>query len=497
MADTNTTLYGFVKPEVGASADTWGSKLNQGFDDLDALMGATVTAGSANAYTLTTGLSLASLVNGQSFVVKWSFANTGAATLNVDGLGAVALTRNGTTALASGDNVSGDYARVVYDSTGPRFRIVSAGVMDADLAAIAALGYTSGSYIIVKTAADTWSLQTVTAAGLALLDDADNSAQRTTLALGTAATQNTGTSGATVPLLNAANTASDTFTVNKAAGGASQITIGGSNAQDSTLVLNTNAGQARSISFRTAGTNRAIFNLNNTAESGANAGSDPRFSTYDDAGTLLRVDLSITRSNGNWAIAGTSVTIGGTQAYRASSTDVALADGGTGASLADPNADRIMFWDDSAGAVGWLAAGSGLVITTTTMAVDFATTAQIRNNTADKVVGTDEAWASIDTVALTDAATIAVDMSAGINFTVTLGGNRTLGQPTNTKVGQSGFVRVVQDGTGSRTLAYHADWKFDGGTDPVLSTAAGTTDILFYQVIAANFIYASLAKGVA
>lgn len=44
-----------------------------------------------------------------------------------------------------------------------------------------------------------------TAAGRALLDDATASDQRSTLGLGTAATQNTGTSGATVPLLNGTN----------------------------------------------------------------------------------------------------------------------------------------------------------------------------------------------------------------------------------------------------------------------------------------------------
>lgn len=52
-----------------------------------------------------------------------------------------------------------------------------------------------------------------TAAGRALLDDAAASNQRTTLGLGTAATANTGTTGAVVPLLNGTNVhASGQFT---------------------------------------------------------------------------------------------------------------------------------------------------------------------------------------------------------------------------------------------------------------------------------------------
>jgi hypothetical protein len=100
--------------------------------------------------------------------------------------------------------------------------------------------------------------------------------------------------------------------------------------------------------------------------------------------------------------------------------------------------------------------------------------------------------------ALTDAATVAVDASLSNVFTVTLGGNRTLGQPTNPKDGQSITIFITQDGTGSRTLAYHADWLFAGGVDPVLTTTAAAVDVLtgVYNGATTKW-YAQLAKAFA
>jgi len=62
------------------------------------------------------------------------------------------------------------------------------------------------------------------------------------------------------------------------------------------------------------------------------------------------------------------VTIESKEIYTAGGTaDVALGDGGTGASLADPNADRILFWDDSETTSAWLTATNGVEISTTNL----------------------------------------------------------------------------------------------------------------------------------
>lgn len=84
-------------------------------------------------------------------------------------------------------------------------------------------------------------------------------------------------------------------------------------------------------------------------------------------------------------------------------------------------------------------------------------------------------------ISLTDAATIPVDMSY-TNFNVTLGGNRTLGVPTNLIAGQSGVITVRQDATGARTLAYAWPYVFPGGAAPTLSIEKYSMDQLNYVV---------------
>lgn len=93
--------------------------------------------------------------------------------------------------------------------------------------------------------------------------------------------------------------------------------------------------------------------------------------------------------------------------------------------------------------------------------------------------------------ALSDAATITPNFALANNFSVTLGGNRTLANPSNLTAGQSGCIWITQD-TGSRTLAYGSYWDFTGGTAPTLSTAAGAVDCLVYAVQSSTKITATL-----
>jgi hypothetical protein len=88
---------------------------------------------------------------------------------------------------------------------------------------------------------------------------------------------------------------------------------------------------------------------------------------------------------------------------------------------------------------------------------------------------------------LVDAATVAWDGALGQNAQVTLGGNRTLGAISNPVNGTLYRLRVIQDGTGGRTLAFNAAYLF--GTSASLTLAAGGWSNLAFLYDGTNFIY--------
>jgi hypothetical protein len=109
-----------------------------------------------------------------------------------------------------------------------------------------------------------------------------------------------------------------------------------------------------------------------------------------------------------------------------------------------------------------------------------ASSGVLRKTSAGVYEANDEIQAGVGGLVsvLTDATTVAVDASLANFYTLTLGDNRTLGNPSNGHAGQTIQIQITQDGTGTRTLAYGNNWTFEGGSAPVLSTGAGDVDIL-------------------
>jgi hypothetical protein len=91
----------------------------------------------------------------------------------------------------------------------------------------------------------------------------------------------------------------------------------------------------------------------------------------------------------------------------------------------------------------------------------------------------DDSQAAIRNQILTDGATISWNTTLGTVATVTLGGNRTLSNPTGLRVGTYMLI-VKQDGTGSRTLTWGTAYKFPAGAKPTLTTSANAIDVISF-----------------
>jgi hypothetical protein len=101
-------------------------------------------------------------------------------------------------------------------------------------------------------------------------------------------------------------------------------------------------------------------------------------------------------------------------------------------------------------------------------------------------------------VALTDAATISVDASQGNDFRVTLGANRTMGNPANPADGQQVIFHITQGSGGSATITWGTAYEFSTALpQPTLSTATGHTDLLgfIYDAGRRTWLLAAFVNG--
>ena len=89
---------------------------------------------------------------------------------------------------------------------------------------------------------------------------------------------------------------------------------------------------------------------------------------------------------------------------------------------------------------------------------------------------------------LTDASTISWDVGTSPVSKVTITDNRTLGAATNAQTGQFISLLVIQDGTGSRTLAFNAAYEFKDDTAPTLTTTASKGDLFVFRYNGSKFL---------
>lgn len=173
---------------------------------------------------------------------------------------------------------------------------------------------------------------------------------------------------------------------------------------------------------------------------------------------------------------------------------------GTSGYVLQTNGSGVTSWvnPSSGGTVTSVAAGTGMsfstITTTGSVAIDGATASNFEAGTANKVLTADIVFTTETTT--TYGTTTTFDFSGFFNTKVTLTGNITTATCSNIKAGQSGTIRFIQDGTGSRTAVWCSQFKWAGGTTGTLTTTASAVDALVYSCSSTSYCVVSLIKNV-
>lgn len=151
------------------------------------------------------------------------------------------------------------------------------------------------------------------------------------------------------------------------ASGTQQAEFGAGGGTNAAINGTTNMGTASADYHQIAGGTGTITDTATGSSTNIDINLVPKGTGRLQAGGVNVPTISSTDTLTNKTINGSNNTITNVSLTTGVTGTLPLANGGTGAALTDPNADRLMFWDDSAGAVDWLTLGTNLSITGTTI----------------------------------------------------------------------------------------------------------------------------------
>ena len=237
-----------------------------------------------------------------------------------------------------------------------------------------------------------------------------------------------------------------------------------------------------------------------------------------DGSTLVpaaQLPAATTTAQGAVELATNAETITGTDTTRAVTPDglQAVLDQNAGiaddvVNLADPGADRILFWDDSDSALEFLTVGTGLDLTTNTLSLSFLGIESLVDPNADRILFWDDSGGATGWLTPTNGLEISgtdlqlVDVAAGAAQPVVItNGNFTFDLDSITELTIDGMSQtadkfVVSDGGTIKVMPYD-----ESGI--IVATVSGTTDTLsredmnkFIEYTNASAVTVTLNTGV-
>jgi hypothetical protein len=449
--------------------------LNLGQAQAEAFIWCGTAGGSADAITLSPSPAITAYAAGQRFVWMASGSvNTGATTVAISGLGAIALQDNGA-ALVAGNHAANKMFMGILNTTST-VQIMQVQISGTDPLIVSSL-----------TVSGTSLLTGVTTHGDDVVSDTDSTDD-----LGT-------TSVRWANLFVDAITATDQVTATGFTGTLDGILGSGTPAAATVTTIDA-SGVATATTFEPDGDTSASDNaaIGYTSVEGlilTGQGSTNDVTIKNDADAeVMGVLTGTTTAAFTGEVTGTGFTgtldgiLGGGTPAAATVTTIDASGVATAATF-EPDGDTSAA--DNA-AIGYTAE-EGLILTGQGSSTDVT----IKND-ADATVfsiatGTTTATFAGTVLAKTDTDTsntgsVTLDFTANQNFVLTFTGNVALANPSTEQVGQAGVIVCIQDGTGSRTLSLGSQFKTVGDAGITLSTAANAVDIIPYFVSAADSI---------